>query len=575
MKPSEDMPPRAVTPAVEETERRAWYPLVLIFASVALGIFAGGAFSYRQYERHFRIRIEQELSAVAELKAAQIVQWRHERLVDANLLRGTPYVARRALAVLTQPKTPATRRIFTGWLDSLFSGAPYEQALLLDERLNVRLVYPEGAPKALSEAALRAAQQSSRSRRVVVADLHRETEDGPVYLSLMVPLVLQRQSDEDKVPAAGTDSSPADRGAGLLVLQINARKEFYPMIQRWPTASRTAETLLVRRDGNDALFLNDLRFRTNTALKLRIPLERTSSPAVKAALGQEGVIEGTDYRGVPVVAALRAIPDSPWALVACMDTAEVYAPLRERLWMTVLLMGALLLGAGAGVGLLWRQQRIRFYREKAAAAEALRASQQLIEGILNAMPVRVFWKDRNLVFLGCNAALARDAGFAGPKDLIGKDDYQMVWREQAELYRADDRRVIESGCPKLLIEEPQTTPDGNTLTLLSSKIPLRGPNGEVNGVLGMYMDITARKQTEAERDRLIRELQEALANVKSLTGLLPICAGCKKIRDDNGYWNQVESYIQTHSEARFTHGLCPDCIKEHYPDLEEADRQSQ
>jgi CheY-like chemotaxis protein len=81
---------------------------------------------------------------------------------------------------------------------------------------------------------------------------------------------------------------------------------------------------------------------------------------------------------------------------------------------------------------------------------------------------------------------------------------------------------------------------------------------------------TARKQTVLERNRLIQELQKALANVKSLSGLLPICAGCKKIRDDQGYWSQVESYIQKHSEATFTHGLCPDCIKKYYPELEEA-----
>ena len=139
--------------------------------------------------------------------------------------------------------------------------------------------------------------------------------------------------------------------------------------------------------------------------------------------------------------------------------------------------------------------------ERKRAEEALRASLQIIEGILNAMPVRVFWKDNNLVYLGCNATFARDAGFADPKDIIGKDDYQMGWRDQAELYRGSDRQVIESGCSKLLIEEPQTTPEGSTITLLSSKVPLRGSNGEVSGVLGMYMDITERKRAEEELRR--------------------------------------------------------------------------
>jgi two-component system cell cycle sensor histidine kinase/response regulator CckA len=131
------------------------------------------------------------------------------------------------------------------------------------------------------------------------------------------------------------------------------------------------------------------------------------------------------------------------------------------------------------------------------AEEELRESKEVIEGILDAMPVRVFWKDKNLVYLGCNAIFARDAGFADPKDLIGKDDYQMGWRDQADAYRADDREVIESGHAKLLKEEPQTTPEGNTITLLTSKLPLRGADGEITGILGTYMEITERKRVEA------------------------------------------------------------------------------
>jgi PleD family two-component response regulator len=84
----------------------------------------------------------------------------------------------------------------------------------------------------------------------------------------------------------------------------------------------------------------------------------------------------------------------------------------------------------------------------------------------------------------------------------------------------------------------------------------------------LQTELAERKRTEVERDQLIRDLQSALANVKSLSGLLPICAGCKKIRDDKGYWSQVESYVQKHSEAKFSHGMCPDCLKKWYPELD-------
>ena len=84
-------------------------------------------------------------------------------------------------------------------------------------------------------------------------------------------------------------------------------------------------------------------------------------------------------------------------------------------------------------------------------------------------------------------------------------------------------------------------------------------------VQAVLRDITARKRAERERERLIAELQEALARVKTLSGLLPICAACKKIRDDSGYWNQLEAYLKDHSEAEFTHSLCPECLARLYP----------
>ena len=158
------------------------------------------------------------------------------------------------------------------------------------------------------------------------------------------------------------------------------------------------------------------------------------------------------------------------------------------------------------------------------AEEALRESQQIIEGIINAIPVRVFWKDKNLVYLGCNAIFAHDAGFADPKDIIGKDDYQMVWCDQAELYRGDDRQIIKSGVPKLLIEEPQTTPEGNTIRLLTSKIPLHSSTGEIIGVIGTYMDITERKQVEEalriSRENLLEESNQRKILSKRLIELL-------------------------------------------------------
>ena len=97
--------------------------------------------------------------------------------------------------------------------------------------------------------------------------------------------------------------------------------------------------------------------------------------------------------------------------------------------------------------------------------------------------------------------------------------------------------------------------------------PFLDPHGQINGVIGIALDITERKAAEAERERLIGELQAALAKIKTLRGLLPICAACKNIRDDKGYWTRVEVYVGEHSEAEFSHSICPDCATKLYPEL--------
>ena len=107
--------------------------------------------------------------------------------------------------------------------------------------------------------------------------------------------------------------------------------------------------------------------------------------------------------------------------------------------------------------------------------------------------------------------------------------------------------------------------DGHPILLEVNERPYF-ENGKLAGIIGVARDATERKRSEAERERLVSELQNALVRVRTLSGLIPICASCKKIRDDGGFWNQVEKYVTEHSNATFSHGLCPDCARKLYPD---------
>ncbi len=144
-------------------------------------------------------------------------------------------------------------------------------------------------------------------------------------------------------------------------------------------------------------------------------------------------------------------------------------------------------------------------------AEQLRSQKDLLESIIQHAPIRVFWKDRDSRYLGCNSQFAHDAGLSSFEDMDGKTDYDMSWHEQAELYRADDKIVMESGMPKLDFEERQTSPEGRTIWLSTSKVPLRNEDNQIIGVLGIYTDITSRKLAE--------ERISELAFFDQLTGL--------------------------------------------------------
>ena len=141
----------------------------------------------------------------------------------------------------------------------------------------------------------------------------------------------------------------------------------------------------------------------------------------------------------------------------------------------------------------------------------LTEANQMLKLVIDTIPVRIFWKDLNLTFLGCNSLFARDAGRQLPTDLIGKNDYCTGWREQADLYRQDDQEVIATGRPKINYEEPQTSPEAKQIWLRTSKVPLRDVDGFIIGVLGTYEDITERKQADERLQQTLESLRKAVS----------------------------------------------------------------
>ncbi len=208
------------------------------------------------------------------------------------------------------------------------------------------------------------------------------------------------------------------------------------------------------------------------------------------------------------------------------------------------------------------------------AEEALRHERNLLLAVVENMPDFFYFKDTEGRYVLNNKAHLRSIGVEHQDEVIGKTSASFNPPDLARLYAEDEMQIVRTGQALLEKEELALHKDSAKQRWhLTSKIPLKDSEGNIVGIVGISHDITEQKLAAAEREKLIEDLQSALADVKTLSGLVPICASCKKIRDDKGYWTQIEAYIQERTPAHFSHGICPECAKILYPEYKPRDRR--
>ncbi|MGZ8474272.1 MAG: sensor histidine kinase, partial [Candidatus Deferrimicrobiaceae bacterium] len=252
----------------------------------------------------------------------------------------------------------------------------------------------------------------------------------------------------------------------------------------------------------------------NTALTLRFSLdEKSKLPAVLAVLGRKGIIEGVDYRGMPVLADVRAVPDSPWYLVSRMDRSEVYAPVRERLWGLVALVSVLLLGAAAGVGMVWRQQGVRHYRERYEAAESLHESESrwriLVDGVKD---YAIILLDPGGHVVNWNAGAERMKGYRSD-EIIGQHYSRFFTREDQQENKPQRLLAAAESLGRTDEEGWRERKDGSRFWADTVISVLRREDGSLYGFAKITRDLTERRKVEEElqeSERKFRTLFETM-----------------------------------------------------------------
>jgi hypothetical protein len=282
---------------VEEIkDRKIPYQLIAIFILVSTLIIIAGYIYYNGQKQHIKREKLEELSAIADLKTRQIVNWRRERIADAEAIYANPFMVQSVKQWLERDVQHDLRKEILQWMASLKKLYKYHSILLIDARGTIRLSIPKESAK-IGKHAQELFSEAISTRKVIFSDLHTAKHIKDIHFDFVIPLLAQNEND----------ASPL----GVFLIQLDPHEFLYPLIQTWPIESNSGETLLIRRERDEVVFLNELRHRKDTALTLRYPRSEKHMPAVMAVQGIKGEVEGIDYRGVPVLAAILNIPDTP------------------------------------------------------------------------------------------------------------------------------------------------------------------------------------------------------------------------------------------------------------------------
>ena len=233
--------------------------LLLVFVVLATGIVAAGCLLYRSQRDSCRTEAEHKLAAVADLKVGELSAWRKERLADASVFYKNSAFSALVRRSIEQPQDLPLQEELRTWIGHFQVSEHYDRVALLDATCNKWMSVPD-TKGPHSTLTLQKAREAVRPGQMTFADFYPDEHTKKVYLRLFVPIL---------------DGQAGGRPLGVLMLRIDPSVYFYPFMQRWPVPSETAETLLIRREGNEAVFLNELKFQKNTALALRISLDNT------------------------------------------------------------------------------------------------------------------------------------------------------------------------------------------------------------------------------------------------------------------------------------------------------------
>ncbi len=469
-----------------------------VFAGLVLAILLIGAWALGTQREQLLAGAHEQVAAVNRLKLQQLADWRHERMADARVLAQSEALGA-VIARWRATQSAADAGSILGTFRDLCENYRYAAVKLTDAAGRV-LLSSKPTDQQLDAETAAWVERAVQARTPVFSDLHRDPESS-FHLDVVAPMFASREG-----------GSPL---ALVLILSSSADDFLFPRIRRWPTDARTGRTLLVRREGDRAIYLTPARGAAGAERIEPVPLSRTDAVVVRALQGSRGAVTGNDHRGVPVVAAANPVPGTSWVMISKIEEAEALADWRVQAGFTVSVVVLALLTTLGAAALLWSRAERRNLAAMVAAAAAREQSEDRLRVALESSAIGL-WE----VNLATSATYhSREVG-----ELLGERNLPSDWSIErlADHVVAEDRervrdelRDARTATARWTLECKVRDADGSLRWLAVIGRSFRDPAGTPVRMVGILQDISATKRTKEElreaNQTLERRVQERTA----------------------------------------------------------------
>ncbi|NVO03069.1 MAG: PAS domain S-box protein [Bacteroidetes bacterium] len=470
-------------------------PIFYVLLVFSIAICIGAFLNYQDEIKQIILHKKNELAAITDLKTKQIEAWRKERLNDAEIIKGNPFLFEPLYNLHENKNVAKTKSEVRQWLKPMIKNNNYNDIIIVSDSEKVLLTV-SGLPFYMSRIDSENIAIARNKNQIYFTDLYLK-KDESINIDIIIPFHKSSNSIENEHFA-------------YVIIKIDPTRKLYPLIESWPTPSKTSETLIVERFGNSdsIVYLNELKFLKNTALKLKISLKDTLIPAVKAVLGIEGIFEGIDYRNEKVLAQSEKIENTNWFMITKTDVEEIYEPLSEKTkWFAFFIILVIILTITSSWQLWVKRKtkdREKLFESELKTISAEKKFQYFFENTSAGISITEVDGKLNV-----NNAFAELVGYS--KSELSDLNWQVFTHpDDSEMSNNFANSMIDGKTEKASFEKRYIHKNGSVIWTLVNTTLQRDKNGIPRHFLTNILDITEKKNAEIELNKTKEYLENLI-----------------------------------------------------------------